>query len=204
MAPSGSDFGPSDSDPRRTFLSGRSSREILQRIWTGDPLGVVGLCTRRLRERMLMVDATRLLAHGLARIAHDAAIRAPGSDLDAWLAAEVDLAIDELLREDWLLDRQGVPVEPEQHSHYDFLCKTLGLPQLLARKACVVFNTLPDEKRHALWAILVEGRSFEAHALETGRSEDLVRHYFEEAALLFMTLGESGKSGPGKSSGGKS
>lgn len=190
--------GAWDGDPRAAALRGASSREILQKIWKGDPLGLLGLCTRRLRERMLLLDATRLCTHAHARIAFDAVGLEPSGTLDEWLAAEVDRAIDELLREDQSLDRQGIPVTPAEHSHYDFMSKTLGLSAMLGRKACVVFNTLPDEKRHALWALLVEGKSVEAHAAEVGKSSDLVRHDFEEAALLLMTLGASGRPGFGR------
>jgi DNA-directed RNA polymerase specialized sigma24 family protein len=189
----------SPDDPRVRYLQGASTRDILRKLWEGDPLDFSRRTTERIRERAILIDASRAIGYAMARAAFDARDYNAGSSLDAFLARCIERALDELIADDRNFDRRGIPVDADSEPNYAFLSEALELPPMLGRKACVIFNSMPDEQRRATWAILVEGRSIAEHAAESATSTELVRKYFEDALLLISALGgpQGGQGGAG-------
>jgi hypothetical protein len=147
-------------DPLASLLDGSNARAILHRIFSGDPLGVEQRCVERLEARAVLMDLERLLLRTMARIARNAALGRREGPLSSWLQLQVDASIEDLMSEDLDADRLNKPVEKPLDSRYAFVCEAYGLRPAKARRFCVVFNTLPDEERHAFYAIGVMGKSF--------------------------------------------
>lgn len=157
----------------RQLLAGASPREVLARLMNGDPLGLRGKVVERLRARSLLLDADRALLRAFARTARFALRYRGEPALDAWLAGLVDEALGDLLREEaeWL--RRGSPGGSEVAAFND-LARPLGLEPGRMRAACAAFNQLPDGDRRAFYALLIEGRSLDDLARESGESASSV------------------------------
>jgi hypothetical protein len=149
----------------RLVRSGMEPREILEKLATGDPLGLLEAGAGRLRERFLLVEPDRLFHQGMLRIA----LAAPGprhdGSFDSWLAERIDEAIDETLRQ----DQERLMQDPEswRPEHHGFLEEWIGIPPKAALKAAVQFNGLSHSARRVFFEFMVEGRSV-AHCLEAG------------------------------------
>lgn len=199
----GSSAGGSEGpDPRLALFAGKSSRDVLQRLWDGDPLDVWPRCLRRLAKRAVLMDGARLFTTATVRAAHEGIRAQRIADLDAWIDERVDRAIDELLIEDRENDRRGLPVDPRELADHDFICQAMSLPPLLGRKACVMFNSLSDEQRRAVWAVVVDGRTPESSAEQVGLPVETVQNYLQDVARRLAALGKDGPPPRGGDPGG--
>ena len=172
------------------LLRDGTTREVLRRIWEGDPLKLGDLCEERLDERALLIDVTRAQSRAMALVAH-AASRFDGQKPFApWLRERVDAALDDLLDEDGEDERAGVPPSEPWDPRFAFLSEVLGIEPGLARRACVLFNALPHPERRAFWAVVIEGKSIARHVAEGHGPPDLARARVEHALLTVSTLGE--------------
>jgi hypothetical protein len=72
------------------------------------------------------------------------------------------------------------------------LSEALGIDPVLTRRACVVFNDLPNRPREVFWALVVEQKPLAAYASEDGgRREDIMqslRVAFTAMSLLQDTM----------------
>ncbi len=123
-----------------------------------DPLGLVPLCSRRLRERSILVDLRDLIENSLARIALFRDRYDPCEPLEPWLLEHVDTAMRRLVEDDSEAERDGPPVPPWQ-PRFLYLQETLRIRLEDARRACIAVNDLDDEARYAFFEIFVMGRS---------------------------------------------
>jgi hypothetical protein len=180
------------------LLSGQSPREILARLIEGDPFHVAERCTARLRDRALLIDTERLTLRSMARIAYAGFLHRADLPLHTLLTSCIDRAIEDLMRED--REEERAQLLPVDH-RYGFVSQALGIEPGLARRACIVFNSLPTPQREVAWAVMVERRSIELYAAEEHRPPDLVRTLLKDAilALSLLDLGEQdGQGGPAR------
>jgi DNA-directed RNA polymerase specialized sigma24 family protein len=152
-----------------------------------------------------MLDATRLFTEAAARIAYDAFDADFGAEggLDAWISARIERAIEDCLQEDREHERMGAPLDEGAQAQYEFAARGLGIRIELARRACVVFNSMPDAQRAAVWALTVGGQSAEEHACRTGATPRQVREYVANAERVLAALG-AGRDGSSGAEGGES
>lgn len=149
------------------WLGGGTPREVLARIVHGDPLAVRRRASARLRARALFVDVDRVHLRSLARIARYAVRYRGRPSLDAWIAAQVDRAIDELLEEELAGAGAGAcPMGP--HSAHASLAGPLGLDPDAMRRACAAVNARADPDRRAFYALVVEGATLDELARAEG------------------------------------
>ena len=66
------DGGKPSEEPGNALLRGGSSREILERIFEGDPLEIEARCRERIETRAYLLDAGRLHLRAVARVARAA------------------------------------------------------------------------------------------------------------------------------------
>lgn len=81
------------------LLAGGSPREVLARIARADSLGLRARIARRMRERVLLLDAERVHLRALAVTANAAPGRRWEGRIGPWLDERVDEALDALLNE---------------------------------------------------------------------------------------------------------
>ena len=146
--------------------SGIGPREILERLATGDPLGLEESGARRIRERFHLIDPDRLFQRSLLRVA----LAAPGpgreeETFEHWLTDRIDEAIGEALRQDQERLIAGDP--PPRPEHHDFMDEWMGIEPEAALAAAVRFNGLPRKARRVFFELIVEGKSV-ARCLEDG------------------------------------
>lgn len=161
-----------------------TEREILARIVPEDPLGLLELCGRRLRERNLILDADRVVLRAFALTASQASSWRGRPGLAPWLAARVDEAIDQVLAEAQarLAADAVFAADPDapasedapRESRHDafgslaFFAGPLGLDAAALDRACVRFNLLEASDREAFFHIAIEGHSLDAVCAERG------------------------------------
>jgi len=155
-----------DAEDVRTLLAGANPRDVLARITLGDPLGMTERCHHRVEARALMLDRSRVLARSLARVAHASRGYDGEPALEPWLLGRIDDAIEDLLVEEQELDGEGLPPTSVEPMHA-LLSEVLGVEKGLARRCCVVFNSLPTSVRRAFFAVVVRRESLEKHAAES-------------------------------------
>lgn len=140
-----------------SFLRGESAAQVLARLGNGDPLRLTEVSARRLREAWVLLDPDRVCRRAFAVCAEASQVDEPPSDLGPWTLAKVDLAIEQLARE----DREAERRHPEQLSREDkdfpLLTRCLFLEPELVRRCSVAFNSLDALPRRAFFELLVEG-----------------------------------------------
>jgi hypothetical protein len=177
-------------------IGGDSPHEILERMVKGDPLGVEERCHRILRERALLIQPERLALRSMAKIAVFGFTRRGQSFPTTVIDSIIESAITDLIREDSEQERAGLPSSGEM---YGQVSGALGIEPGLARRTCVVFNSMPFLSRRVFWATLVERSSIEFVSSQLGIStEDVVIHLKQTlktlSLLQFTDSGEGGFS----------
>jgi len=140
---------------RALLARDRSSDERLRILADGDPLRLFQAGARRLRERALLVDTTRL--HGEILLLAATVPLEGSSDLDRFVASRVDDAVALCLRRDRAAVREGVILGGQDH---EFVEDTFGVENGLV--AAHGFNSLAEIHRVIAFRLL-----FERHSLAT-------------------------------------
>lgn len=173
-----------EDQPGRELLRGASPREILAKLMAGDPLELRARCQARQRERAQLMSLDRLVAKAFALTARAAVNYRDDPPLDAWLAIQVDLALDHALVED---ESGGV-----EDRHFDFAASVWNVEPEIARQACVVFNALPAAVRGAYWAVVLEGKTIHRYVAEGHGPPQFVKKRVERAITAMGTLSDPG------------
>lgn len=174
------------SDPGGHLLRGGSPKEILARLIDGDPLEIRARCKERLHARALLLSLDRLQLRSLARIAHAGPRWNGEPPLGPWIEGRIEHSMKELMEEDAESVRSGLPTLGPGEGHYTFLSSLLGIEPHLAPRACVAFNTEPEEVRRTFFAVVVEGMRLTRYVAEGNGSPQEVR---ERLARSFQALG---------------
>ncbi|MDP6763930.1 MAG: hypothetical protein QF860_13805 [Planctomycetota bacterium] len=184
------------------------ARDLLRRLWEGDPLDLGRRCSRRLSERALLLEPTRVEHRARARLALASTIAAAreGEDAGLGIAAGVDGAIDDLLRADACTTASsatGDPAAPEAGALLAaILCDTLGIEPAAVPRAAAAFNTLAEPTRQVFFAAVIEGRSIESCAsdVRSPNGADADETVWRRLARAFSALGSAGaRDGAGES-----
>ena len=163
----GNDEGARPSEePGNALLRGGSSREILERIFEGDPLEIEARCRERIESRAYLLDAGRLHLRAVARVARAAPGWKGEPSLAEFIMERIDYSAQELIQEDREEELSGTPPADPQDPRFTLLTETLGIPIALARRACVAFNYLPERVRCAYFAVLVRGKTVNRYVAE--------------------------------------
>lgn len=152
--------------PGAEILTAGSPREIMRRILAGDPLGVVDRARHWLDANAFLLDSNRLALRTMAHIAHSARYYSGRPDLHTWIELLLERATKSLIDEDREADRLETPVEEDEIAPFAFLSDALGIEPSLARRACVVFNGMPEYDRRVFYATSVLGKSLQRHVSE--------------------------------------
>lgn len=182
--------------PGSELLQGESTREILNRIYEGDPLGVLPRCELWLKERAVLISTERVLHSTLARIAFDAIHYAGDPPFDEWVERCIGMAVDLLIDRDTLEEEQGIPPVEPYDEHYFALSAVLGIEPPLCRRAALVFNQLPTKTRKAFYGVAVEGKSLNRLVAEGNGPPDKAMARIEYAFTMMSALGKHGIGGP--------
>lgn len=170
------------------LFAGGSAREILSRIVQGDPLSLRDQVARRMRDAAYLLDADRVHLRSLARCAR-AAVRYRGRpELCEWLAAIVDESMDELVREDQEAARSSTPDVGAHPGAFCALARPLGLEPEAMRSACVLFNRLPMPERRAFFDLVIEGRSLDSVAHDSGEGATEIARRARRALDVLLSV----------------
>jgi len=179
--------------PGCELLRASRPRDVLARLTDGDPLGLRERCRERLRLRAVLVSENRLFLRSVARVAYASMTYRGTPALATWLRERIDQALRELLTEDYEADRVEEPqADDEDEERYAFLTDVLGVDTVVARRASVVFNSLPDPVRQAFWALVIEGKSINRHVAEGHGPGRRVRARVKRAILAISLLRDPG------------
>jgi len=169
----------------KQLFKGGSRREVLERIYRGDPLGLEARSLKRIAERALLVDLDRVVECALANVAFFAPRYHGLPSLDRWLTLRIDAGIGRVLDDELEADRTLTAFDPPTQLH-DRMARALGLDRFLARRACVVFNSLPWKVRRVFQAVVMDQRPLESlPAEEFGPAASAERRL--RAALLTIS-----------------
>jgi len=153
----------------RTLLAG-TPREVLARLVQGDPLGVRGIVSKRLRSGSVLLDADRVHLRVVARIARSAGrYRGRPGVLD-WVDGHVLAVLGDVIREDHESARGSASTDEEAPDAFLALAGPLGLDPASMRRACSAFNVLPLADRAAFVDLVLRNRSLDDLARELGES----------------------------------
>lgn len=187
----GSEDGP-DGFAWRGLFEGRSPREILVRLLEGDPLGIEVRCEERVRERALLMNPHRLALRAFARTAHAAYSYRGMPPFRDWLQGCIDRAIDDLISEDLEEERRAIPAQLRPDESYPRVFESLGIEPELARRVCIVVNSMDDAMRHAFFAVYVRKVSVNHYVAEGNGPPQVVRALLEAALERLRRLRGSG------------
>ena len=166
---------------RKLLLTSATQAERYAKITSGDPLRVFERSALQLKRRNYLIETERLANHatGLASMVHFD-VR---DDLQNWLNARIDEAIEDLLFQDVVRMEAKAPYIQED---YDFLLHFLGIHPDRALKAAIAFNGLSDLARRTFFDLLVFHRSI-AECLEDGLGPlDLLRYRAQLAVYSLL------------------
>jgi hypothetical protein len=180
--------------PGSEILHQPSVKEVLRKILEGDPLGIAERCSWRLKERAVLLDASRLTLRAMARTAYRSSSYHGDPPLADWLTQRIDESIRDLVIENRESEQAEIPIGDDPERRFAFLTETIGVSASIARRVCVVFNDLSDDRRNAFWAMVIEGQSLnryvaEGHGPPAKAKEDL-KQAFLALSLLSGTQGE--------------
>ncbi len=141
-----------------------SPREVLARIVPNDPLGLRAVVAQGLRDSAMFLDSDRVHLRALALVARAAPRYHGRPDFPLWVRGHAGRAIEEILRE----ESESASADPDPA--FQQLARPLGLDPAAMRRACLVFNRLPEPERAAFQALVVEGRGLDELARTAGQS----------------------------------
>jgi hypothetical protein len=108
----------------------------------------------------------------------------------------IDDAIDDLVREDEEAEHRGIPPEEPFEERLLFVSEVTGLEPTQARRACLRFNSLPEETRVAFFHVVVEQVRFNRYVAEghgpPAKLRDQLMAAFE-ALSMPLDLGSDGE-----------
>ena len=136
---------------RSLLLRGMAPAELLVHLLEADSLGLLPLGARRLRQRALLIDTERLHLEAARRVA---LVRYDGRELEAWLTARVDEAIETCRRRDQESVRNGSQSADGEH---EFMEIAFGVANGL--RSAHAFNSLTPALRAVTLSLLVDGES---------------------------------------------
>lgn len=170
-----------------SFLRGGDASEILAHLSEGDPLRLQEATARRLREVWFLLEPERVYHRALAACATGAALEDSPADLDAWVRAKVDLAIEILVRADFEAEQAHPELVSEQEKVFPLLTDSLMLDPELVRFVSVSFNALDPLPRRAFFELMIEGREV-AEVIEAGPWDEDGLYQAIQTALATMGL----------------
>jgi hypothetical protein len=170
-----------------SFLRGGDASEILARLSEGDPLRLQEASARRLREVWYLLEPERVYHRALAVCAKAASKEEPPADLGAWARAQVDLAIEQLVRKDQEAEQAHPELVAEEEKVFPLLTDSLMLDPELVRSASVTFNALDPLPRRAFFELLIEGRDV-GEVIEAGPWDEDGLYNAIQTALATMRL----------------
>jgi len=154
----------------RSLLQGRSPKEILSRIVSGDPLRLRARSGRALEAQALLLDADRVFLRALA-LTSRAAVRYRGQpEIEAWLGARVDEALREVLEEGEDAPRPEGAGVARAAGAFETMAAPLGLDPRTLGRACARFHRLPFPDRRAFFDLVLHARSLDELARAQGES----------------------------------
>lgn len=184
----------SDTDWRHVLRKGVPS-DIIARLTNGDPLELTRRCAIRARARAHLVDLDRLVHRTIAHLGIVGPIYDGEPPLDAWLDECIDHAIDQLLREDTLEEREGRTAIDSWDARYSFLTLMVAVPPRFTRRACVTFNSLAPENRLAFFKLVIECESVEECLAAGMGPPETLRGRCMSGIRALLDLGDDGPSG---------
>jgi hypothetical protein len=177
--------------PFRDVLREPGFRAVFEKLCESDPLHIRERCVERLRQKALLLPFDDLVWRAMAMTAFDADLLEDDPPLDEWLISRIDDAIDALSDEEREHERAALPPPQPLASHHALISEALGLDPLLARRACLVFNDLPELQRQSFWALVVERKSVAEYVAESSRSQEDVMRSLREAFTALSRLEEA-------------
>ena len=136
------------------ILADPSFQETLREFRLEDPRRLVRRNARRLRERALLLDPSRLMMGTMVRIAMFRDDFDGGTAIPAWIDERIDETIADLLVQDLEDERAGLPVKEPLQSRYAYLVRSLQIEAPRARRACILVNELPTSQRKVFFEIV--------------------------------------------------
>lgn len=182
--------------PGRELLRGGTTREILERIYEGDPLGVLTRVEEWLRKHAVLIETTRVFHSTLARIAFEADRYRGDPPFDGWVNDCIAKAVGLLLDRDTHEEQLGIPPQEPFDEHYYALSAVLGIEPPLCRRAALVFHQLPDKTRQVFYKVAVEGKSLNRIVAEGYGPPEKTEERLRYAFTMMSALGRFGLGGP--------
>jgi len=152
----------------RSLLQGRSPKEILSRIANGDPLRLRLRTARRLEAQALLFDTDRIFLRVLALTARAAPRYRGQPEIEEWLAARIDEAVQQVLEEGD--EPQRAPASARAPGAFETLAAPLGLDPGAMQSACARFHRLPFPERRAFFDLVLHARSLDELARANSES----------------------------------
>lgn len=182
--------------PGRELFRGGSAREILGRIYEGDPLGVMPRVEEWLKKHAVLIETDRVFNSTVARIAFEGETYQGDPPFDKWVSDCIAKAVDLLLDHDTMEEEQGIPPREPYDDHYYALSAVLGIEPPLCRRAALVFHQLPNKTRQVFYKVAMEGKSFNRIVAEGYGPPEKAKERLQYAFTMMSTLGRFGLGGP--------
>jgi hypothetical protein len=152
-----------------------------------DPLRLREGTARRLREVWFLLEPDRVFHRSLAVCADAARCDEPPEDLAAWAATKIELAIEQLVREDRSAESSHPDVLTEEEQTFPLLTDCFFLEPGLVRAASVAFNALDAVPRRAFFELVILGREV-PEVIEAGPWDEDGLQQALQTALATLSL----------------
>lgn len=174
----------------RGLLEGKSEEEALRALTAGDPLRMSRRVKKWLQSNWVLMDRRQLMTRALPHLVQDARGIEDEDALEGWLTDRITVAAWGLFMEEERAARLGEMLEEPLDPRYRWL-QAVGIDEpAKLRRACVAFNGLPDEYRHAAYAMLVEKEGFAHFARRMGISARESRDRMVRALAMIREVAE--------------
>lgn len=178
------------------LLRGGPPRQVIRRLFEGDPLGIEVRCASSMERRLVLFDMNELFTDVLARVAFDASDYVAGEPVDPWLGARIDLCINEALLKDREDERDHRPVGPPFQTRYLLFAALFGIDPGFGRQACIVFNSAPDEERRVFWETHILKKSLKRYVAQGHGPPRQAREHLRSILRKLARVGSDDWQGP--------
>ncbi len=137
-----------------------SSSQILARLVDGDPLAIEERCRARIEHLALLVDLERVVQCTLANVAYFARRYRGAPPFELWMRQRVEAGIERVLEDEQESERALMSFAAPSAIHRQ-VAQAMGFDIHLARRACVVVNSLPLTVRRVFCAVVLRRQALD-------------------------------------------
>jgi len=135
--------------------------QIAHDLCDGDKLNLRPRVLRHMHEHCYIFDPERVWLRAISRAVYHGVTDGVRNPSGAWLDDHVEQTIHDLVMDDRDDEWEKLPLDDHHEFDYAIFLEKLAIPPARCRLASVRFNTMPFERRRAIFRTVIDGWSLE-------------------------------------------